>query len=116
MIGGCRGSVVVVPNIARHDERVGLRRQWSDYVREHVVSQPGNTIIDGLAAPHSVTRNPRVPLDAAGALACVIPRREEGATRADRNVRLPLRTGSSIGVQLERRTEGRTAVGRANII
>src|SRR5207244_7277107 len=94
---------------------VGLRRQRCNDIAERHVGEPRNTIIGGLAPPHSVTRNSRVPFDAAGALACVIPRREEGATRADRKIGLPLRTGSSIGVQLERRTEGYATVCGANI-
>ena len=49
-------------------------------------------------------------------LAPVIPRREEGAGRADRDVRLPLRTGRGIAVQLERRAKGHTTVGGADII
>ena len=116
MLGRCRGTVVVVPRIARYDERVRLRRQWTDYVREHVVSQPGNPVVGRLAPPHPVAGNGRVTLLAAGALACVIPGGEEGATRADRKIGLPLRTGSSIGVQLERRTEGHATVCGANII
>src|SRR5439155_14187687 len=55
-------------------------------------------------------------LRAAGALARVIPHRQEGAGRADGKVRLPLRTGSSISVQLEWRTESRAKVSRTNVI
>src|SRR5439155_4305757 len=82
----------------------------------HIVSQPGDTVVGGLPPPHPVTRNRRVTLDAACTFACVIPHREDSATRADRQVRLPLRTGSGIGVQLERRTEGHAAVRGADII
>src|SRR5207244_3920628 len=116
VLGVYRGAVVVVARIAPYDAGVRLAGEWSDYVREHIVRQPRDTVIVRFAPPDPVARNRRVTFLAAGALARVIPHREDGATRADRKVGLPLRTGSGIGVQLERRTEGHAAVCGADII
>src|ERR1700730_7981750 len=112
MLGGDRSAVVVVACIGGLDVPVRLRWQRTDYVRERIVRQPRRAVVVGLARPHPVTRHGWVTISAvrAGGLARIIPRRQEGATRADRQVTLPLRTGRGIGVQLERRAKGHTAV------
>ena len=94
----CR-AVVVVAGVAKHDIRVLLPRQGTNYVRKHIVRQPALTIVVRLARPHPVTGSVRVTLCAGGALARVIPRRQQSAGRADRQVRLPLRAGTAVGVQ-----------------
>src|SRR5437870_1862842 len=116
MLGDDRSAVIVVARIGPLDVEVGLRRQRTDYVRQRIISQPCQAVVVGLARPHPVTGNARVTISAVGALARVIPRRQEGAGRADRKVGLPLRTGGGISVQLERRAKGDTAVGGADVI
>src|SRR5438874_1375998 len=115
MLGGYRRAVVVVACVGRLDPRVRLFRQRGDHVRKHVVRQPASAVIVGLARPHPVTRSAWVACNAVCALARVIPRRQESASRADRKVRLPLRTGTAVGVQHERRAEGHTTIGGANV-
>jgi hypothetical protein len=84
MLGEDCGAVVVIAGIGRHDARVDLGGEWADYVRERHVSQPGRTVVGGLACPHPVTGDCWVTIGTAGALACVVPHGEEGATGADR--------------------------------
>src|SRR5438270_768644 len=115
MLGGYRRAVVVVACVGRLDPRVRLFRQRGDHVRKHVVRQPASAVVVGLARPHPVTRSAWVACNAVCALARVIPRRQESASRADRKVRLPLRTGTAVGVQHERRAEGHTTICGANV-
>ena len=98
------------------DARVVLRRERTDHIRERVIRQPACAVVVGLAGLHLITGDGSITTRTAGAVARVIPHRQEGATRADRKVGLPLRTGSGIGVQFERRAKGRTAVSRADVI
>jgi len=53
---GRGAGIVIVACIGRLDPRVWLQRQWSDYVREGIVRQPGRSVIGGSARPHPVTR------------------------------------------------------------
>src|SRR6266480_1096228 len=116
MLGEDRGAVVVVARVGGKDAGVRLRRKRGDYVRKRIVRQPGRAVVIGLARPHPVTGSGRVTKSAVGALALVIPRRQESAGGAYREVRLPLSAGSSIGVQLEWRAKGHTTVGGTDII
>src|SRR5947209_16247179 len=116
MLGDDRSAVIVVARIGPLDVEVGLRRQRTNYVRQRIVSQPCHAVVVGLARPHPVTGNARVSISAVGALARVIPRRQESTGITDRNVGLPLRTGRGIAVQLERRAEGHPAIGGANVV
>src|SRR6516162_8643154 len=113
-----RRAVVVVARIRGLYPGVRLRRKRSDYVRQRIVRQPAHATVVGLARPHPVTGSGWVTIRAVGAsgLACIIPRRKQGASGADRQVRLPLRTCRSIGVQLERRAKGHTTVGGTDVI
>src|SRR4030095_8447214 len=77
VIDQCRG-IVVIAHITVHDPWVGLPGQRSDYVAKRHVGQPCSTVVGGLAPPHPITRNGRVTLLAAGALACIIPHRKQG--------------------------------------
>src|SRR5438105_5340629 len=117
-LGEDRSAIVVIAYVAPYDERIALRWQRTDYVRERIVRQPAQAVVGGLARPHPVTRRGWVTIlaVAVGALPRVIPCREEGAGWADRKVRLPLRPGSGISVQLKRGTECNAAVARANVI
>src|SRR6185437_11489200 len=108
MLAGYRRAVVVVTCIGRLDPRIRLRWQRSYHVREHVVRQPACAIVVGLARKHPVTRSVWIACNAVGALARVIPRRQEGAGWTDREVSLPLRTKRGIGVQLQRSAKGHT--------
>src|SRR4029077_9243253 len=98
MLSGDRSAIIVVARISALDVPVRLRWQRADYVRERIVRQPRRAIVVGLARKHLVARRGRVTIKAAGvgADARVIPRRQQGATRADRQVRLPLRTVRAI--------------------
>jgi hypothetical protein len=116
VLGGYSGTIIVVARIRRLDAVIRLRRERGDNVRECIVRQPRRAVIVGLARPHPVAGNTWAATSATGALARVIPRRQEAAGRADREVRLPLRTDRGIGVQLQRRGKGHTTVGRANVI
>src|SRR5207244_1041460 len=98
MLGGDRGTIVVVTHIVRLDVPVRLSRERAHYIRQCIIRQPGCAVVVGLARPHLVTGNTRVTNGAAGAVARVIPRRQEGARGADRQVSLPLRTSSGISV------------------
>ena len=116
VFSGDRRAVVVVTCVSGLDARIVLRRKRSDYVGERVIRQPACAVVVGLARIHLVTGDSWITTRAAGAVARVIPRRQEGASRADRKVGLPLRTGSGIGVQFERRAKSRAAVGGADVI
>ena len=52
---GRGAGIIIVARISRLDPRVRLQRQWSDYVREGIVRQPGPSVIGGSARPHPVT-------------------------------------------------------------
>src|SRR4029077_18925072 len=118
MLGQQRSAVVVVARVAPHDVRVALCWQRTDYIRQRIVRQPAQAVVVGLARPHPVTGTGWGTILAVGveALARVIPRRQQRASRADRQVRLPLRTRRGISVQLQRRAKGHTAIGGTNVI
>src|SRR6202043_953649 len=118
MLGGDRSAIVVVARIGALDVPVRLLWQRADYVRQRIVRQPCRAIVIGLARKHLVARGGWATISAVGvaAHARVIPRRQQGAPRADRQVRHPLRTIRGIAVQLERRAKGRTAVSGTNVI
>src|SRR5205809_1062224 len=115
MLGEYRRAVVIVAHIAVYDPWVELRRQGGDYIREHVVRQPTQAVVVGLARPHPVTRRVGTWRTATPGLSRVIPHRKQRPSRADRKVRLPLGTGSCVGVQLERRAEVDAAIGGADV-
>src|ERR1700757_2316493 len=116
MLARNRGAVVVVTCIGRLDPRIRLRWQRRDHVREHVVRQPASAVVVRLARKHPVTRSVWIASNAVGALARVIPCRQESAGRAYREIGLPLRTRRGIGVQLQRRAKGHTTVRRTDVI
>src|SRR5437667_9438941 len=82
MFAGDRRAIVEGAHV-RDEARVVLSWQRANHIREHIVRQPSHTVVGGLACPHPVTRNGWVTTCAAGALACVIPQGEKGATGAD---------------------------------
>ena len=116
MLGGYRRPIVIVASVRRLDARIRLPRQRRDYIGERIIRQPTHAVIVGLARPHPVAWNSRATTGTTGALARVIPCRQERAGGADRQVRLPLRTRPAVGVQLQRSTKGYAAIGGANII
>src|SRR4029077_14458784 len=107
MLAGDRRAIVVVASIVGLDPRVRLFRQRADYVRQCIIRQPRRAVVVGFARKHLLARRGWATINtvAVGAHTRVIPRRKEGATRADRYVRHPLRTVRGIAVQLERRTK-----------
>src|SRR4249919_4242628 len=116
MLGLQRRAVVVVPRIRGLDVGITLRWQRTDHIRKHIVRQPCQAVIVGLARPHPVAGDAWVAFRASGALSRVIPCRQEGAGWAHRKVSLPLRPGSGITVQLKWGAKGNAAVARANVI
>src|SRR4029077_5353542 len=118
MLSGDRSAIVVVARIGALDVPDRLRWQRADYVRERIVRQPRRPVVVGVSRKLLVTRRGWATINAVGvgAHTRVIPRRQQGATRADRQVRLPVRTVGGMRVQFDRGTKGHPAVGGTDII
>ena len=93
-----------------------MRRQWTDYVRERIISQPGRAVVVRLAREHLVARSSSAGRVAISAGTRVVPHGEDGASRAYRQVGLPLGGGTGIGVQLQWRAKVHTIVCGADVV